>query len=142
MEVLPKLFGEIHIPRGVHSELVAPGAPQALREWLDKIPEWLRIHEPPEDSDRALSRLHLGEAEVIALAKQLSSDLVVLDDRAARAVAASLGLNLTGLLGVLDSGAGEGYLDLLDAVRRLRTTNFRIAPALLRRLVQRYSEQG
>jgi predicted nucleic acid-binding protein len=48
-----------------------------------------------------LSDLDRGEAEVIALAQELGSDLVLIDERLARRHAKRLGLKLTGTLGVL-----------------------------------------
>lgn len=88
--------------------------------------------------DPETQNLHPGEREVLALGRELSADLVILDDRAARQAARDAHLRLTGLVGLLDRGASEGLIDLPTAVRRLRKTNFRIAPRLLRDLLRRH----
>lgn len=75
---------------------------------------------------------------MLALANQLGADLVILDDGAARKKAANLELNFTGLLGILDRAAREQLVDLKRAIRRLRNTSFRIAPALLHRLLVKH----
>jgi predicted nucleic acid-binding protein len=46
-----------------------------------------------------------------------------------------LGLNVTGMLGVLDLAAERGLIDLPSAVTAVRQTNFRIDPSLLDRLL-------
>ncbi|WP_293157521.1 hypothetical protein [Okeania sp. SIO2C9] len=42
-----------------------------------------------------------GESETIALAKELQTDFVILDDLAARKMATNLGLNVKGTLAIL-----------------------------------------
>lgn len=48
-----------------------------------------------------------------------------------------MGLKVTGTLGVLEAGARRGLVDLPTAVARLRETNFRVSPGLLRTLLER-----
>ena len=51
---------------------------------------------------RALQgELDHGEAAALALAVELQADVVLIDERRARAVASRLGLNVVGVLGVL-----------------------------------------
>ena len=74
--------------------------------------------------DRAdlLADLDRGEAEVIALAQELSADLVIIDERLARRHARRLGLTLTGTLGVLLKAKQLGYVKsvapLIDRLRQ------------------------
>jgi predicted nucleic acid-binding protein len=60
----------------------------------------MRALQDPRRAD-LLSDLDRGEAEVIALAQEISADLVVIDERLGRRHARRLGLRLTGTLGVL-----------------------------------------
>jgi hypothetical protein len=48
--------------------------------------------------------LHRGEAEAIALALEIKADWLLMDEREGRAVARQLGLQVTGVLGVLLRG--------------------------------------
>ncbi len=50
---------------------------------------------------------------------------------------ATLGLKVTGLVGLLGKAAQRGMLDLSTAVRRLRGTSFHIAPKILKELLER-----
>jgi predicted nucleic acid-binding protein len=41
IEVLPQLFGRVIIPQRVRNELLAPGAPKVVQEWISQPPDWL-----------------------------------------------------------------------------------------------------
>jgi predicted nucleic acid-binding protein len=137
IEILPQLFGQVAIPTAVQRELADPAAPNAVREWIATPPAWLAIHSESGDqapvSQRDLDRLHVGERESILLADRLRADLILLDDKAARTAARLHGLRVAGLLGVVKQAAAEGILDLPETIDRLRHTNFRASPALLKR---------
>ncbi|MGO9312627.1 MAG: DUF3368 domain-containing protein [Syntrophobacteraceae bacterium] len=136
--LLPAMFGQVIIPEAVVLELSAEGAPEALRAWMAKPPEWLRIQKVTAVSGSGLERLHSGEREAIVLARQIQADIVLLDEKAARGAARELGLRVTGLLGILDESATQGMVDLLTAVERLRRTSFRASPHLLKALLDRH----
>jgi len=136
--LLPFLFGQIVIPRTVHEELTAPGAPDVVQAWAAAPPDWLLVHSSLPDPALATSDLQQGEIEVLSLAQRLDAELVILDDKMAREVAQSRKLRVTGLLGILDRGARKQRIDLKVAVRRLQRTNFRISPSLLRQLLQKH----
>jgi predicted nucleic acid-binding protein len=138
IHLLPAIFGEVIIPVAVVRELSVEGAPELLRELMTKPPAWLRVLEVTAHHGAGLERLHPGEREVIALARQIQADIVVLDEKAARKAARELGLHVTGLLGILEESATRGMVDLLAAVERLRGTSFRASPQLLKTLIDRH----
>jgi predicted nucleic acid-binding protein len=138
IQLLPALFGKVIIPEAVVRELSVEGAPESLRQWIAKPPEWLKILKVPAHSGEGLDRLHPREREVIVLARQIQADIVVLDEKAARRTARELGLHVTGLLGILEESATRGMVDLLTAVERLRETSFRASPQLLKALTDRH----
>lgn len=79
-------------------------------------------------------RLGRGEAEAIALATELQSDYVILDDFAARKEAIRLGLNVKGTLAIIKKMMGENkmqidnleqlYLQLLQIDFRVKKSVF------------------
>lgn len=137
--VLPELYGSVAIPQSVRDELAAPGAPEAVRTWMDSPPSWLVIHQDwggPVSPD--LVRLHQGEREAIRLASYLRADLVLLDERAARTAARERGHKVIGLLSLIDAAAVRGLVDVIMVVDVLRQTTFRATPELLKNLIERH----
>ena len=59
--------------------------------------------------------LHAGEAEAIALARELNVDWFLTDDGAARVFATSLGLEVHGSLGIVLWAAAVGHLSQEEA---------------------------
>ncbi|MGC8490953.1 MAG: DUF3368 domain-containing protein [Syntrophobacteraceae bacterium] len=135
IELLPALFGEIAIPEAVVQELSDEGAPATVREWIEHPSPWLLIERVACYPEQFSESLHSGEQEVIALARQISAGLVIIDEKAARRTAKEYGLNVTGLIGVLCEAATRGMIDIIVAAERLSQTNFRISPQLLKVLV-------
>ena len=79
-----------------------------------------------------------GESEAITLAVELKADRILLDERDGRKLAKSLGLKVTGVLGILLRAKQEGELsslpDVIDAL--VKTAGFRIAPELLAKVLE------
>lgn len=140
VDVLSILFGQVLIPQAVHDELNAAEAPARLRAWIAQHPAWIAIQPIIMRSDAILDHLHPGEREAIVLAEQLNADLVVLDDKAARQAALGRGLNVTGLLGILEEAATRGLIDLPIAIDRLQRTTFRASPRLLKSILDRHQK--
>lgn len=140
VELLPHLFGEIAIPQAVYEELKAEKAPVQLQEWMTQLPQWLKIYSVTLTADIILERLHSGEREAILLAEELKANLIILDEKAARQIARERGLNLTGLLGILDYSATRQLIDLPTVFERLQQTTFRASPRLLRSLLKRHQK--
>jgi predicted nucleic acid-binding protein len=135
IDLLPKLFGKIIRPQSVVDELNAGrnvyGGSDALfrASWLETV------NDPPEMALR--KELGAGETAVIAFALRIKADLVILDDLAARNVAAELGLNVTGTLGVLLAAHKKGILkDLRGAIGDLTGSGFRVSDAAIQSILK------
>ncbi len=139
VDVLPRLFTRIFLPEAVLGELKAGGAPPGVQNWAAQLPSWVSVKAVGASSVVGLERLQAGECEVILLAQDLKADLVLLDEKSARKVALARGLRVTGLLGVLAEAATHGFVDLPDAVGRLKRTSFRYSPALLKAFLNRFA---
>jgi predicted nucleic acid-binding protein len=79
--------------------------------------------------------LDSGERAAIALALDWKADLLLMDERAGAKEARRLGLTVTGTLGVLVRGAERRFIKLAPALEKLRHTNFRVAPEIIRQLL-------
>ena len=138
IDLLSRLFGSVTIPDTVAMELSHPRAPAAVQAWLGSSPSWITVRSVPVRQPPRFPGLDVGEQATLVLAQDLGADLVLVDDRAGAAAARSVGLQVTGTLGILLRAAELGLVDLGEAVSRLRATNFRCRPALLDELVARH----
>ena len=62
------------------------------------------------------SKLHDGEVEVMILAQEISADLLIIDDNAAKKTAKFLGLTVTGTLGVLLKAKSQGIISSVKSI--------------------------
>ncbi len=132
IDLLPKLFSQVLAPQAVLAELLHEDAPTAVRDWVSNLPSWICVKETPVLATSGLEKLQAGEQAAILLAESMKADIILLDEKAARRVAAERGLRVTGILGVLVEAATRGLVELASAIDRLRMTNFRSSPSLLK----------
>jgi predicted nucleic acid-binding protein len=134
---LPGLIGEVIIPWEVGQELAAGHAKDATWQEIQGLPS---IHH----SSKAISihpllsaQLDMGEAAVIQTALDEAHDAVILDDLKARRIAQTLGLQVTGTLGILLQAKQTGLLpSVRAAISTLEKQGMWIAPALYAKAVQ------
>jgi predicted nucleic acid-binding protein len=135
IDILPKMYGKVVIPRTVHEELLRPAAPEIVRAWIAGAPDWIEIRTPVNAPDPSLARLDAGERDAIMLATELRADQLIVDDREGRKHARERRIPVIGTLGVLKEAATLRLLDLRVAVERLQTTSFYVAPEVLKSLL-------
>lgn len=140
-ELLPALFGQVIIPEAVCRELQAMTAPAAVKQWMISRPSWLEIKQPAAAPDMSLSHFDEGEREAIQLAEELSADLLLLDERAARREAVKRNLAVSGTLGILDRAAEKGLTDFSQLYMRLRQTSFYVSPSVERFFLERDAQR-
>ena len=136
--LLPALFAKVAAPSGVLAEMQHQDAPNIVRAWASTPPPWLTVATPTS----LLSGLNLGrgETEALSLARELKADALLIDERAGARAAQSLGLSVTGTLGVLLLAHERGLAPLTDSLSRLQATSFRASPGLLQQLLDRARE--
>ena len=129
LHILRALTGGVIVPLAVVDEL---GEGRALGVNLPDLSTlgWVTVRRPvSEVAVPLVTNLGAGEAEALMLALELREAVVVLDDALARRVAETLGLNVTGTLGLLLDAKRAGLITavgpLLDQLEALR---FRLAP--------------
>jgi predicted nucleic acid-binding protein len=133
--VIPELYSRLYMPPAVLEELEAEGSPPPVRTWATHLPDWVCVQTPRHTLDHP--RLHRGEGEAIALAREIGAKLLLIDERMGRVVAVQQGLQTLGVLGVLDLAASRRLIDLPVLLDRLMQTNFRISRELLAELLRR-----
>jgi len=117
--------------------------PEIVNEFGKPLPDWIRIKAVKNKhlQNTYLVKVDLGEASAIALAMELNSPLLILDDLKGRKLASQLNLRFTGTLGVLILAKKSGVVPLLKPYfEKIKTTDFRIAPDLLKRILEELGE--
>jgi predicted nucleic acid-binding protein len=138
IDLLPRLFGEVHIPAAVYHELCHPKTPAIIRDWALKPPPWLKIATTSEADDPATAYLDAGERAAIAMAERLKADLVLMDERLGTKACREKGFEATGTLGILIRAAKSGQVNPRAAFDRLKTTNFRYSPQMMEQLLKKH----
>ncbi len=106
---MEKLYGLVLIPEAVRDELI---------QTHPSLPSFLRC-EPvrnPAEVARLSAELDQGEAEAIALAKELGADALLMDEAEGRRVARREGVPFIGLLGVLVQGKHRRHVSSVRAL--------------------------
>lgn len=114
LELLPKLYQRVIIPKTVWDEVTVQGAglPGALE--ISRI-TWMNIQHADPQSLLSLEILvDRGEAEAIALAMVNPGSTVLLDDAQARRVAEHFGVQRIGTLGILRRAKNIGLLTAIQ----------------------------
>jgi len=131
LDLLPKLYSQIFV------------TPIIEKEFGSDLPKEIRVREPLDiNLLRTLSQfVDTGEASAIALAFEFENSVLVLDDRKARKFASSLGLKLTGTLGILLKAKQMGFLSSMKQVLDdLTRTDFRISQSIIDRILKEAGE--
>lgn len=128
-ELLRDLASDVVVPRRVFEEVLA-GAPRPGS--VEIRADWIRVADAKQElADAFALMIDRGEAEALALAKELPASLLVVDDLRARRVAAELGLRFTGTLGILDLARRTGLITSLRAeLGKLQGAGFHIAETM------------
>lgn len=136
IDLLPRLFQQIIIPDVVRDEMLDPGAPTVLQQWIANPPSWLAIQAVPV-IDETLNALDPGEQAAIILAQTLPADLLIIDERLGRQIACDRELAIIGILGILDDAASQGLIDLAETIAQLQQTNFRVSRRIIQALLHK-----
>jgi predicted nucleic acid-binding protein len=117
LDVLRQLFETVTI------------TPEIAAEYGEPLPPWICI-QTVSDTDKTAAYnkfLDLGESSAIALAMESDAALLIVDDLQARKFAVSLGLEITGTLGILIRAYDIGLITEFDAaISRLKKTGFHL----------------
>ena len=130
-EILHHLFDRVVIPEGV------------AEEFGDPVPEWIEVRGVKNRVlvDLLREKLHKGEAEVIALAIELNAGLAIIDDKAARNTAQSLGLKVIGTVGLILLAKRKGhYNEVGPVIEKLVKRGFRLSKELVELILKEAGE--
>jgi predicted nucleic acid-binding protein len=139
---LPKLFDTVWIPEEVRREVLparAAQGKQAIELALDRgwLQLWQEPFEPLTDID-----LDEGESACISIALGLSEPvLLIMDERAGRAVAKEKGVAIIGTAALIGEAKKRGLIpSAREAFEVLHQSDFRISANVIRTVLTRVGE--
>jgi len=143
LTLLQKLYNRILIPSAVHHELLDERAGETVITAVQAA-NWLRI-QPVQNQQlvsQLQSRVNVGEAEAIALAIEVNASRLLIDERLGRQVAASRGLKITGVLGILLAAKRQGAIAMVKPIMDNLVTqaSFRISSQLYAEVLKAANE--
>ena len=133
LDLLRSLYDRVVVPEEVERELARGGGtalPSGLtaahRAWIEVLP----LSNPP--SPWLLTRLDAGEAAVITLALEVSSAIVLMDERRGVKVARDEGLNAVGSVGILMLAKSKGLLtEIRPHLYNMHSSGIRLSARLI-----------
>lgn len=128
---LVRLIGEVIVPWEVGQELAAGHAKDATWQQIQSLPGLLLRPTAVTVHPLLSTQIDLGEAAVIQTALDEGPGTVILDDLKARRIAHTLGLSVTGTLGILLQAKKAGQLPSVSAaIKTLEQRGMWIAPSV------------
>jgi predicted nucleic acid-binding protein len=126
LHLLEALFDKVLIPPAVYRELLAKSGTEAdrLDRALQNFIELSPALQIPPEVEIATLNLDRGEREAVALAYTHKA-LLVIDERLERVAARTLGLTVTGVVGVVIQAKLSGLLhDVLSVLEAMRQRGY------------------
>jgi predicted nucleic acid-binding protein len=138
LDLLPKLFGSVHVSRQVYEEVAVDGLGEPGSQEVAEARWIIREEVDPEGAIQFPSNLGIGEVTSILLAQRLKSDWLILDDSQARKTAKKTGLQVVGCVGILERAFRSRDLDdLRGAYASLLRSRAYVSLALVNAALQR-----
>lgn len=135
LDLLPSVFGSIHVPRSVADECAA-GGPIPVPA-LSTLP-WVVVDDDPPAHLAFDGDLGAGERSAIALALSLKADWLLIDEALGRTVAEYHSVPVVGTLGVLARAARDGLIpSFREAALAMRAQGIRFSEALIAKIQTR-----
>lgn len=146
LNLLNHLFGEVQIPSAVFEELISnPRFPDESRQ-IRECSFIKKINVTDTNAVNLLRRstgLDAGESEAIILSDSISASLLLMDEAKGREVAAQMGIQLMGTIGIL-LVANNGNLlskdQVLECIETLKITGRHISDKLYKKLIKKLSD--
>ena len=141
INILNLLFDEICIPRAVYSELTSDGKYQDEIDILNNTP-FVKVYDITDkklvDSYANVEGIHRGEAEAIALCKQINSKILLIEDTAGIKLAKNekiITVRVGTILIELNRKGLKTKQEIIEILGKLEKTKIRISQNIYEHLI-------
>jgi predicted nucleic acid-binding protein len=139
LDLLPALFGQIHVVEPVVLECAAGG--NIAVPSLGTLPWVTVLPVAGGDPEPMLTQLDEGEKWTLHAARQAGAEILLIDERIGRNLAERMGLKVTGTLGVLLKARQRGLIaSFSGAALEMRSQGIFFHPRLIARLAESIGE--
>lgn len=140
INILRDLFETVIIPDAVFREI---NVLEHQRTEILKY-DWIRVASLTNHDlfDELIEKVDPGEAEAISLSVELSATLLLIDESAGRSEAERIGLEVTGLIGVLIRAKDKGLIKRVgpELIKLVDEAGFWISDGLIRNVLNQIGE--
>ncbi len=134
-------IGEIELFQKLYSRTVV--TKEVAVEYIEPLPVWIEVKKVEEVRYQKVleQKVDIGEASIMILALERKDAIVCIDDKEGRMVAKTLGIKLTGTLGIIYKAKQEGLIDSVrDRVEKLKKYDFRISKRVEQEIIRMAGE--
>lgn len=117
LDLLKEIYGRVIIPYAVYEEVILESSTKESNDFIQES-GFIDIMKIKNEEAKRLfvTSLHKGEVEVMILAKEIESDLCIIDDLLARRYAKYYDLNITGTIGVVLKAKEQGIISRVKPI--------------------------
>lgn len=130
--ILFQKINKLDLLQGIYSEIIT--TPEVAEEYGDVLPDWIIIQSVSDRKYQEFLEIQIdkGEASAIALAKDYTEVLLLLDDLKARKIATQLKMKYTGTLGIINRAKQLGLIERVKPlIDEILNTDFRISEKII-----------
>jgi predicted nucleic acid-binding protein len=139
LELLPKLFEQIHVVTEVVEECAVGGIIPVPD--LKALPWVIEVHPSQAISISILLELDKGEKYTLQMAKEMNADRVIIDEKIGRDIAEYLGLEVIGTLGILLKAKQYGWIEsFTESAKAMSDQGIHYNKALIKKLAKAIGE--
>lgn len=146
LPLLWELFDDVLIPEAVYRELCADSLNhksevKLIRKHVEAGDFIIYKVKNAETVKSLYGKLHYGELEVIIGAKECGIPLALIDERAARKMAAEFLVDTIGVMGILSLAKKQGILsEIKPDIDKLRANGYRISDSIYHQILLKNGE--
>lgn len=146
LPLLWELFDHVYVPQAVISELTNSlhENDYGRKEIINALDTKKVIQYTVQDEllvQRLYGKLHKGELEVIIGGKELNTDFVLIDEKAARSMAKNFFLTPIGIMGILRIAKSQGKIEEIKLYLDMLISNeYRISKSLYEQVLKLENE--
>jgi len=134
-------IGMLHILKDLFEEVLI--TPEVNDEFGNQLPNWIIVSQAKNKLKQTEieNKLDKGEASSIALALEIPSSTLIIDEVKGRNIAKNLNIEIIGTIGIIILAGKKGIVnDVISFVLKLVNNGFRLSNEIVDRIIENYGK--